>query len=168
MLNQSDIHDKKNCIRLKDSFEYNSHLCLVYECMEMNLRETLNKFGRGIGLSLDGVCLYGRQLFTALSHLHRHGYIHADLKPDNIMVSTDTKHIKLCDFGSSITPQETMQMTSDCLVSRFYRAPEVIIGCRPLDGAIDIWSAAATLFELFTGKFLFGGTSNNHMLQLIM
>ena len=60
LLNQSDIHDKKNCIRLLDSFEYNNHLCLVYECMEMNLRETLNKFGRNIGLSLDGVCLYGR------------------------------------------------------------------------------------------------------------
>ena len=59
-------------------------------------------------------------------------------------------------------------MTSDCLVSRFYRAPEIIIGCRPLDGSIDVWSAAATLFELFTGKFLFGGRSNNHMLQLIM
>jgi serine/threonine-protein kinase PRP4 len=59
-------------------------------------------------------------------------------------------------------------MNSDCLVSRFYRAPEIIIGNRPLDGAIDVWSAACTLFECFTGKFLFAGRSNNHMLQLIM
>lgn len=72
----------------------------------MNLRETLNKFGRNIGLSLDGVILYGRQLFLALSLLHRLKIIHADLKPDNIMVSADTRKIKLCDFGSCLTPDE--------------------------------------------------------------
>jgi serine/threonine-protein kinase PRP4 len=46
----------------------------------------------------------------------------------------------------------------------FYRAPEIIIGCRPLDGAIDVWSAAVSLFECFTGNFMFPGRSNNHML----
>lgn len=59
-LNQGDRYDKKHCIRLLDSFEYNQQLCLVYECMGRNLRETLSKFGRNIGLSLDGVILYGR------------------------------------------------------------------------------------------------------------
>ena len=103
-LNQNDPYDKKHCIRLYDSFNYNQHLCLVYESMGLNLRETLNKFGRNIGLSLDGVILYGRQLFIALSFLHRHNLIHADLKPDNIMVSQDTRRIKLCDFGSCLTP----------------------------------------------------------------
>ena len=72
--------------------------------MDMNLRETLNRFGRNIGLSLDGVILYGRQLFIALSLLHRNSLIHADLKPDNIMVSEDPRRIKLCDFGSCLTP----------------------------------------------------------------
>lgn len=108
-LNQSDPYDRKHCIRLHDSFEYNNHLCLVYESMGMNLRETLNKFGRNIGLSLDGVVLYGRQLFLALSLLHRNKIIHADLKPDNIMVSVDTRRIKLCDFGSCLTPEEVLQ-----------------------------------------------------------
>ena len=59
-LNQNDPYDKKHLIRLHDSFNYNQHLCLVYESMGLNLRETLNKFGRNIGLSLDGVVLYGR------------------------------------------------------------------------------------------------------------
>ena len=89
-INQADAKDRKHCIRLLDHFEYNSHLCLVYECMDMNLRETLSKYGKGIGLSLDGVCSYGRQLFVSLNHLHKCGYIHADLKPDNIIVSQDT------------------------------------------------------------------------------
>lgn len=136
--------------------------------MGLNLRETLNKFGRNIGLSLDGVILYGRQLFLALSLLHRHKIIHADLKPDNIMVSQDTKKIKLCDFGSCLTPEEVAQTQTEHLVSPFYRAPEIILGCFPFDPAVDIWSAGATLFEIFTGKFMFPGRSNNHLLKLIM
>lgn len=60
LLNKADPQDKKHIIRLYDCFDYNDHLCLVYECLEMNLREVLNKFGKNIGLSLDGVCLYGR------------------------------------------------------------------------------------------------------------
>ena len=59
-LNSADPYDRKHCIRLLDSFEYNQHLCLVYESMGKNLRETLNKFGRNIGISMDGVILYGR------------------------------------------------------------------------------------------------------------
>jgi len=153
---------------LVDSLEYNNHLCLVYESMGMNLRETLNKFGRNIGLSMDGVILYGRQLFLALSLLHRHKIIHADLKPDNIMVSKDTRRIKLCDFGSCLTPDELAQTQTEHLVSPFYRAPEIILGCVPFDTAVDVWSAGVTLFEIFTGRFMFPGRSNNHLLKLMM
>ena len=71
LLNKADPQDKRHVIRLLDQFEYNNHLCLVYECLEINLREALNKYGRNIGLSLDGVCLFGRQLFLALDLLHK-------------------------------------------------------------------------------------------------
>ena len=104
----------------------------------------------------------------ALSYLHRHKLIHADLKPDNIMVSDDTRRIKLCDFGSVLTPQEIPETQTDHLVSPFYRPPEVILGCFPFDSAVDIWAAGCTLFELFTGKFMFPGRSNNHLLKLHM
>lgn len=52
----------------------------------------------------------------------------------------------------------------DYLVSRFYRAPEVIIGY-PYDTQVDVWSTACTLYELYTGKFLFTGVHNNDMLK---
>lgn len=119
--------DKRHIIRLLNSFEYNNHLCLVYECMERNLRETLHKFGKNIGLSLDGVCLYGRQLFLALSLLHKMNMIHADLKPDNIMVQKDSQKIKLCDFGSCVSIDEVG--ITEYMQSRFYRAPEIMLGC---------------------------------------
>ena len=60
MLNKADPLDKRYIIRLLDNFEYQNHLCLVYECMDINLREALHKYGRNAGLSLDGVCLFGK------------------------------------------------------------------------------------------------------------
>lgn len=53
------------------------------------------------------------------------------------------------------------------LVSRFYRAPEVILGV-PYDYSVDMWSIGCTLYELYTGKILFAGDSNNQMLKAIM
>jgi serine/threonine-protein kinase PRP4 len=73
--------------------------------------------------------------------------------------------LKLCDFGSVVGFGETELQKSDVLVSPFYRPPEVIIGYLGLSGAVDIWSAGVTLFELYTGKFLFTGTQNNVLLK---
>lgn len=84
------------------------------------------------------------------------------------MVSVDTRKIKLCDFGSCLTPEDVLQTQTEHLVSPFYRAPEIILGCMPFDTAVDIWSAGVTLFEVFTGRFMFPGRSNNHLLKLIM
>ena len=53
------------------------------------------------------------------------------------------------------------------LVSRFYRAPEIVLGV-PYGYAIDVWAIGCTLFELFTGKILFQGRNNNQMLKAIM
>ncbi len=73
--------------------------------------------------------------------------------------------IKLCDFGSALREDEIV-ITSE-LVSRFYRAPEILLGCS-YDTKIDIWSLGCTLFELYTGKILFPGRNNNEMIKLIM
>jgi serine/threonine protein kinase len=89
LLNKHDPNDRRHCLRMFDNFRYNDHLCIVYECLEQNLRDTLTMFGKDVGLSLEAVSSYGRQLFIALAHLHKHCYIHADLKPDNILTTKD-------------------------------------------------------------------------------
>ena len=81
------------------------------------------------------------------------------------MLDKDAKKIKLCDFGSCLSIGEVG--ITEYMVSRFYRAPEIMLGCK-FDLAIDIWSAGVTLFELYTGKVMFYGRSNNEMLKLIM
>jgi serine/threonine-protein kinase PRP4 len=87
------------------------------------------------------------------------------VKPDNIMVTHDTKKIKLCDFGSCVSVEEAS--ITEYMVSRFYRAPEIMLGCS-FDQGIDVWSAGVTLFELYTGRVMFPGRSNNEMIKLIM
>jgi len=73
--------------------------------------------------------------------------------------------LKLCDLGSASDVLENE--ITPYLVSRFYRAPEIILGL-PYDTALDMWSIGCTLYELYTGKILFPGRTNNHMLLLMM
>ena len=73
--------------------------------------------------------------------------------------------LKICDLGSASDASDNE--ITPYLVSRFYRAPEIILGM-PYDFAIDVWSVGCTLYELYTGKILFTGRTNNQMLRSIM
>ncbi|KAG6827312.1 hypothetical protein H0H92_012360 [Tricholoma furcatifolium] len=164
-LRQSDPEDKKHIVRLERTFEHRGHLCLVFEAMSMNLRDVVKRFGKDVGLNIRAVRAYAHQLFLALSLLRKANIMHADIKPDNILVNEQKTLIKLCDLGSASDASEND--ITPYLVSRFYRAPEIILGV-PYDPALDIWSIGCTLYELYTGKILFPGRSNNQMLLLMM
>ncbi|KAK4410330.1 Serine/threonine-protein kinase PRP4 [Sesamum angolense] len=105
---------------------------------------------------LTAVRAYAKQLFIALKHLKNCGVLHCDIKPDNML---------LCDFGNAMFAGKNE--ITPYLVSRFYRAPEIILGL-PYDHPMDMWSVGCCLFELYTGKVLFPGPTNNDMLRLHM
>lgn len=164
-LKQADPDDKKHIVRLERTFEHRGHLCLVFENMSMNLRDVVKRFGKDVGLNIRAVRAYAHQIFLALSLLKKTGVMHADIKPDNILVNEQKTLLKLCDLGSASDASENE--ITPYLVSRFYRAPEIILGI-PYDSALDIWSVGCTLYELYTGKILLPGRSNNQMLLLMM
>jgi serine/threonine-protein kinase PRP4 len=147
--------------------EYRGHVLLVFPFLEYNLRDVLQKFGKGVGLALPAVRTYFGQLLSALTHLQTRGVIHADLKPDNILVNGDFSTVYLADFGSAFASTAPENQPTPYLVSRFYRAPEIILGVTPTL-AIDLWSLAVSMAEVFLGKLLFRGTSNNDMLYVFM
>ncbi|KAF5958021.1 hypothetical protein HYC85_005246 [Camellia sinensis] len=161
----ADPDNKRHCVRFLSSFKYRNHLCLVFESLHMNLREVLKKFGRNIGLKLTAVRTYAKQLLIALKHLRNCGVLHSDIKPDNMLVNEAKNVLKLCDFGNAMFAGKNE--ITPYLVSRFYRAPEIILGL-PYDHPMDIWSVGCCLFELYTGKVLFPGATNNDMLRLHM
>ncbi|XP_017066313.1 serine/threonine-protein kinase PRP4 homolog [Drosophila eugracilis] len=164
-LNDADPEDRFHCLRLYRHFFHKQHLCMVFEPLAMNLREVLKKYGKNVGLHIKAVRSYTQQLFLALKLLKKTGILHADIKPDNILVNENNLILKLCDFGSASAISDNE--ITPYLVSRFYRSPEIILGI-PYDYGIDTWSAGCTIYELYTGKILFSGKSNNQMLKFFM
>jgi serine/threonine-protein kinase PRP4 len=122
-LKQADPDDKKHIVRLERTFEHRGHLCLVFESMSMNLRDVVKRFGKDVGLNIRAVRAYAHQLFLALGLLKKVNIMHADIKPDNILVNEQKTLLKLCDLGSASDASEND--ITPYLVSRFYRAPEI-------------------------------------------
>ena len=85
-LQEADPDGRKHVIRLEGYFEHKGHLCLVFENLSLNLREVLKRFGRDVGINLRAVRAYAQQIFVGLSLLRKCNLLHADLKPDNILV----------------------------------------------------------------------------------
>merc|ERR1711972_219674 len=149
----------------KECFEHKGHLAVVFEAMKYNLLTALERHGKGRGLPLlPTVRGFGKQLFLALRVLRRAGFIHSDIKPENLLVSKDGGSIKLSDFGNMLTINEAEGVVDEFQMPIFYRAPEVILGQR-FDPAIDMWGGAATLFQMATDQFLFIPQTNNEMLH---
>ncbi|KAL0484138.1 serine/threonine-protein kinase [Acrasis kona] len=167
-LNASDIDNNCHCVTFKTHFQFRNHLCLVFESLDLDLRNILKKYGREqgrqVGISMQAVLLYAKQLFTALLHLKKNHILHADIKPDNILVNEKRNSVKLCDFGSGSDISDNA--ITPYLVSRFYRAPEIVLGMK-YDYGIDIWSIGCSLFELFTGEILFASRDNNDLLYKV-
>ena len=90
-LNESDVNDSKFIVRYERSFEFKGHLCICTEILLRNMRQELKdiatKDKRVPGISLPVCKIYARQLFIALLHMRNQHIIHADIKPDNILVS---------------------------------------------------------------------------------
>ncbi|XP_024989272.1 serine/threonine-protein kinase prpf4B-like [Cynara cardunculus var. scolymus] len=131
----------------------------------LNIIDKLPRFvaGMEVGLKLTAVRAYLKQLFIALKHLRNYGVLHTDIKPNKMLVNEAKNVLKLCDFGNAMFVGKNE--VTPYLVSRFYRALEIILGLT-YDHPVDMWSIGCCLFELYTWKVLFTGATNDDMLRL--
>lgn len=137
------------------------------ELLSVNLFEMLRKT-QFRGLNLEIIRKVAIQLMSSLAFLRGLRIIHGDIKPENIVLKEFNKTgmdgsdsgIKLIDFGTSIFAHDRHY---DYLMSRYYRAPEVILGA-PYDEKIDMWSVGCVLAELVTGRPLFPGESERQQI----
>uniref|UniRef100_A0A9J8B289 non-specific serine/threonine protein kinase n=1 Tax=Cyprinus carpio carpio TaxID=630221 RepID=A0A9J8B289_CYPCA len=152
----SENAEEHNLVRAFECFQHRSHTCLVFEMLEQNLYDFLkqNKFSP---LPLKVIRPILQQVATALKKLKAMGLIHADLKPENIMLVDPVRQpyrVKVIDFGSA--SHVSKAVCSTYLQSRYYRAPEIILGL-PFCEAIDMWSLGCVIAELFLGWPLYPG-----------
>jgi len=151
-------------IHVEDYFSFRKHVCIIFELLSNSLYELL-KTNSFKGLSPRLVNRFGIQILIALKFTKSLNILHCDLKPENILLKkADKSGIKVIDFGSSCFFEERVYTY---IQSRFYRAPEIILGI-PYTTAIDMWSFGCILVELLMGKPLFPGESEAEQLQLIM
>eukprot|EP00049_Salpingoeca_infusionum_P004827 m.84271 g.84271 ORF g.84271 m.84271 type:complete len:697 (-) comp12743_c0_seq2:650-2740(-) len=122
-LQKADPHGRGHIVRLQRHFKHRNHLCMVFEHLLMNLREVKRKYGRTHGLSLKAVQSYSHQLLLSLRLMKKCKVIHADIKPDNMVVNDSKNVLKVCDLGSAMLTSEVE--VTPMLVSRYYRAPEI-------------------------------------------
>jgi len=111
--------------------------------------------------------LYTYQMCRALGYLHSMGLCHRDIKPQNLLVDPVTHTLKLCDFGSA-KKLSANEASVAYICSRFYRAPELMLGATHYTTSIDIWSIGCVVGELVLCQPLFAGeTSVDQLVKII-
>ena len=144
---------------------------LVSDLMETDLHRVIYSRQK---LSDEHVQYFLYQLLRGLKYLHSANVLHRDLKPSNLLVNANCD-LKICDFGLSRgMDQENQNDTSaeagdmtEYVVTRWYRAPEIMLACKQYGPAIDMWSVGCIFGELMNRKPLFPGNDYIHQLKII-
>ncbi|ORC90359.1 putative protein kinase [Trypanosoma theileri] len=166
------LSHNEESLKMLDFFEENGRLCIVSELLRTNFYELLRAH-RFQPFSLEAVRIAGERVVKALSELHSLGYIHCDIKPENVMLrpsendhrnGEDFTKTCLIDFGAV---RQFHENTYYDVQSLWYRAPEVLLGL-PYTSLIDAWSLGCLLFELYTGKPLFPGETPQEQINNIV
>ncbi|XP_059660646.1 mitogen-activated protein kinase 3-like [Cornus florida] len=105
------------------------------------------------------------QILRGLKYVHSANVIHRDLKPSNLLVNANCD-LKICDFGLARPNSENDFMT-EYVVTRWYRAPELLLNSSNYTGAIDVWSVGCIFMELMNRKPLFPGKDHVHQFRLL-
>ena len=144
ILAKLNSYNQNHIVRAYDFFVFRSHICITFEILGMSLYEfSETNYFKPLPARL--VRLYALQILSALEQVHRAGAIHCDIKPENILLIPGSKTlIKIVDFGSGCFDGHQKYFY---IQSRFYRAPEVLLGIR-YGPSIDIWSTMLVLIEM--------------------
>ncbi|XP_043689659.1 mitogen-activated protein kinase homolog MMK2 [Telopea speciosissima] len=159
--------DHENIIAIKDIIrppnrENFNDVYIVYELMDTDLHQII----RSNQPLADDHCQYFLyQLLRGLKYVHSANVLHRDLKPSNLFLNSNCD-LKIGDFGLARTTSETDFMT-EYVVTRWYRAPELLLNCSEYTAAIDVWSVGCILGEIMIREPLFPGKDYVHQLRLI-
>ncbi|VFQ91458.1 unnamed protein product [Cuscuta campestris] len=159
--------DHENVIKIKDIIrppdrEKFDDVYIVYELMDTDLHQIIRS---PQPLTEDHCQYFLYQLLRGLKYIHSANVLHRDLKPSNLLLDANCD-LKICDFGLARTTSEADFMT-EYVVTRWYRAPELLLNCSEYTAAIDIWAVGCILMEIIKREPLFPGRDYVQQLSLI-
>ncbi|XP_056458411.1 homeodomain-interacting protein kinase 2-like [Gadus chalcogrammus] len=158
--------DPERCgiVKWMGDFKHGPYVCLVFELLDQSLLDfTRQRAGRSLPLmQIENIV---EQLASALDHLGTLGIIHADLKPDNVMMTGQDTQVKLIDFGCSIHLSQAKIGYDFCTI--WYRSPEIMLGL-PYTCMVDMWSLGCLAAELLIGAPLYPGYTEYDMWAYII
>jgi len=166
-----ELNDHDNIIKLENVLkaENDKDIYLVFEYMETDLHAVIR------ANILEDIhkqyVIY--QLLKALKYMHSANVLHRDLKPSNLLLNSECL-VKVADFGlarsiGAIEDESNQNaVLTDYVATRWYRAPEILLGSTKYTKGVDMWSVGCILGELLGGKPMFPGTSTMNQLDRII
>lgn len=162
--------DHENIITIVDllppvSLDHFEDVYIISDLMETDLHRII--YSRQ-PLTDDHIQYFLYQILRALKYIHSANVLHRDLKPSNLLLNSNCD-LKICDFGLArgVEPEEDNMELTEYVVTRWYRAPEIMLSTKEYTKAIDIWSTGCIFAELLGRKPLFPGDDYIHQLQII-
>jgi serine/threonine protein kinase len=152
----------ENIVKLKELNLEKDTLYLVFEFMEKNLYDLMSVLiKKNRKFSEAQIKYIAYQTLNGIAYMHRYGFFHRDMKPENLLVKGES--IKIADFGLAREIRSLPPYT-DYVSTRWYRAPECLLKASNYNSPIDIWALGAIMAELYSLKPLFPGTSEKDQL----
>lgn len=150
-----------NIVKLKEVIRENDELFFVFELMESNAYDVMKN--RKKFLPEDTIRSYVKQILLGLAYMHKNGFFHRDMKPENLLVNKSTTagvadKLKIADFGLAREIRSRPPYT-DYVSTRWYRAPEVLLRSVSYNSPIDLWAVGCIMAEFYTFRPLFPGSS---------
>jgi dual specificity tyrosine-phosphorylation-regulated kinase 2/3/4 len=163
-LNRADPDNSHHIIHGIDFFIFRKHICVTFDILGPNLYE-YSRSMRFRPIPVRQLKPVAKQMLEALAFCHANKIVHCDMKPENVLLEPGGfQSVRVIDFGSSCF---IGRQRYEYIQSRFYRAPEVILGIK-YGPPMDIWSVACIMVELLIGRPLFPGDTEHEQLDMWM
>ncbi|GAV73410.1 Pkinase domain-containing protein, partial [Cephalotus follicularis] len=159
-----DVYQETQIVILEDMAQELKVLCMVFEYLSYNLCQLLN--GTDYFVSVGKIKRLCSQILQGLAYIHQHGYFHRDMKPENLLINNKLDVIKIADFGVA-REIDSKEPYAHYVGTRWYRAPELLLGSKKYGPELDMWSMGAIMAEMFTRRPLFQGENHAGMLSKI-
>jgi len=167
-----ELNGHENIVRLMNVLKAERHqdIYVLFDCMESDLQQVIT----ASVLQPIHMEYVTYQVLKALKYIHSGGVLHRDLKPANVLLNANC-HVRICDFGlartaASMRPGDVAASVvfTDYVATRWYRAPELLVGCTMYGEGVDMWSVGCIIGEMLGGKPVLKGRSTMDQLEKIL